>query len=78
MGGMTRCGLCSRVFAAAIMSLLCPSGCVLAQFRQQAVEYSLAETAKARDEIVSAAKATRAYLRSSRRCVASAICPYWA
>jgi hypothetical protein len=46
--------------AAAIMLLLCPSGCVLAQFRQQAVEYSLAETAKARDEIVNAAKATRA------------------
>jgi hypothetical protein len=45
--------------AAAIMSLLCPSGCVLAQFRQQAVEYSLAETARARDEIVNAAKATR-------------------
>jgi len=60
MGGMTRGGLCARALAASIMSLLCPSGCVLAQFRQQAVEYSLAETAKARDEIVSAAKATRA------------------
>jgi hypothetical protein len=57
---MTRSGLCIRAFAAAIVSLLCPAGCVLAEFRRQAVEHSLAETAKARDEIVSAAKATRA------------------
>ncbi|MHC5057361.1 MAG: hypothetical protein ACYTKD_22020 [Planctomycetota bacterium] len=59
MRNMTRPGLYVRAFAVAVMSLLCPSGCVLAQFRQQAVEYSLGATSRARDEIVNAAKATR-------------------
>ncbi|MHC5054598.1 MAG: hypothetical protein ACYTKD_07765 [Planctomycetota bacterium] len=58
MRNMTRSGLYVRAFAFTVMSLLCPSGCVLAQFRQQAVEYSLGATTRARDEIVSAAKAT--------------------
>ncbi|MHC5057135.1 MAG: hypothetical protein ACYTKD_20855, partial [Planctomycetota bacterium] len=58
MRNMTRAGLYVRASAFAVMSLLCPSGCVLAQFRQQAVEYSLGATTRARDEIVSAAKAT--------------------
>ncbi|MHC5058180.1 MAG: hypothetical protein ACYTKD_26270 [Planctomycetota bacterium] len=60
MRNMTKPGLYVRAFAVAVMSLLCPSGCVLAQFRQQAVEYSLGATTRARDEIVNAAKATRA------------------
>jgi chromosome segregation ATPase len=38
--------------------LLATGGCVLSQFRQRAVEYSLNETANSRDEIVAAAKAT--------------------
>lgn len=59
MRNMTKPGLQVRAFAVAVLSLLCLSGCVLSQFRQQAVEYSLSETSKARDEIVNAAKATR-------------------
>jgi hypothetical protein len=59
MRNMTKPGLYVRAFAVAVMSLLCPSGCALSQFRQQAVEYSLNETSRARDEIVDAAKATR-------------------
>jgi len=39
--------------------ILVGSGCVMTQYRQQAVEYSLGTTTKARDEIVNAAKATR-------------------
>ena len=38
--------------------LFTTGGCMLSQFRQRAVEYSLNETARARDEIVVAAKAT--------------------
>jgi hypothetical protein len=60
MRSMTRPGLYVRAFTFTVMSLLSPSGCVLAQFRQQAVEYSLGATTRARDEIVNAAKATRA------------------
>jgi len=43
---------------AAAVALLATGGCVLSQFRQRAVEYSLKETANSRDEIVAAAKAT--------------------
>ncbi|MHC4200786.1 MAG: hypothetical protein ACYSU0_12405 [Planctomycetota bacterium] len=45
------------MLVAAILSLT--SGCLVTRFRQQAVEYSLDEATKARDEIVTAAKATR-------------------
>ena len=45
--------------ACAAVLLLVPAGCMLTQFRQQAVEYSLGATSRARNEIVNAAKATR-------------------
>ncbi len=45
------------MLVAAILSLT--SGCLVTRFRQQAVEYSLNEATRARDEIVTAAKATR-------------------
>ncbi len=41
------------------VALLATGGCMLSQFRQRAVEYSLTQAANARDEIVVAAKATR-------------------
>jgi hypothetical protein len=58
MRRMTGTGLYVRAVVVSLVGLLAPSGCALSQFRQQAVEYSLNETSKARDEIVNAAKAT--------------------
>ncbi len=60
MGNQTTAVLHMRVLAVGVAGLLCPLGCALSQFRQQAVEYSLNETASAREQIVAAAKATRA------------------
>ena len=59
MTRMTRTELYVRAVVVGLAGLLSPSGCALSQFRQQAVEYSLDETSRARDEIVNAAKATR-------------------
>ena len=52
MRKMTRTELYVRAVVVSLVGLLSPSGCALSQFRQQAVECSLNETARARDEIV--------------------------
>ncbi|MHC5057777.1 MAG: hypothetical protein ACYTKD_24160 [Planctomycetota bacterium] len=59
MGNQTKVILHMRILAVSVAGLLCPLGCALSQFRQQAVEYSLNETASAREQIIVAAKATR-------------------
>ena len=47
-----------RMLVLALAILVTP-GCVMSQYRQQAVEYSLNEATRARDDIMAAAKATR-------------------
>jgi hypothetical protein len=50
----------TRAFApVVVVFIVAGSGCMMTQFRQQAVEYSLGATTRARDQIVNAAKATR-------------------
>jgi len=59
MRKQTTAALYVRAVVMGVAGLLCPPGCAISQFRQQAVEYCLDETARARDGIVAAAKATR-------------------
>jgi hypothetical protein len=59
MRKQTTAALYVRAVVMGVAGLLCPPGCALSQFRQQAVEYSLDQAARSRDEIVSAVKATR-------------------
>jgi len=54
------------VLAAAVAAT---PGCVMSQYRQQAVEYSLVQTARARDEIVAAAEAAHDMVRELQAAV---------